>query len=141
MIDLGYGTAKTYIGGPVLEEGAVYRAMDGREVVLRERHLRALAASLVHGNAEAGHRLGVSEKTVKNLLSRLYRQLGVFSKWEAATHLGWTCIPTELLDTPSSEPLGGRPMGAVERLPGSSPPHTCPTCMGIGCGECGGTGR
>jgi hypothetical protein len=96
-VDLGHGTTEAYAGGPSIEPCSVW-SVDGRRVVVPPRRLQALALSLHHGNREAAHRLGVAESTVKNLLVKLNNQLGTFSKWEAATALGWTRIPHELQD-------------------------------------------
>ena len=96
-IDLGHGTTEAYIGGPVLEPCSVW-PVNGRRVAIPARQLLALSLALQHGNREGGIRLGIAETTLKDRLTRLYRKLGVFGKWEAGVALGWVRIPPELLD-------------------------------------------
>lgn len=130
MIDLGYGTTWTYLGHRQPEDAVIVKRYDDELVPVAERQLRALALSLEHGNREAGYRMGVAEKTIKNMLSSLYKRLGVFGKWEAAVQLGWAKAPPELLDaspeaTGTVDPVrasGGRSVAGLGRGPSLSPP-------------------
>ncbi len=113
--DLGHGTGEMYIGGPAMGSCSYWVRADGRRVALSPRQLQALSLSLQHGADEAAFRMGITTKTIRNLLTRLYRKLGVFGRFEAAVTLGWVHIPPELLDAPlearelvESPPIGGR---------------------------------
>jgi hypothetical protein len=107
-VDLGMGTTESYIGGPILATCSVW-SVDGRRVAIPVTQLLALSLALQHGTTEAAFRIGIAETTLKDRLTRLYRKLGAFNKWEAATALGWVRIPPELLDaSPEANADGGR---------------------------------
>jgi DNA-binding CsgD family transcriptional regulator len=64
-------------------------------------------AALGYGNKTVAHIRGISENTVKNMLSRVYFKLGVHGLVEAMHRLGWIIIPDEesLKTRPSTLPL------------------------------------
>lgn len=106
-IDLGYGTTVTWNVVPV--PAAIWIDPDGTRAIIPQRWLQALALSLIHGQAEAAHRMHVQPSTLKNMLTRLYKRLGTYGRWEAAHTLGWLSIPADLLDDP---PMGPDPSGS-----------------------------
>lgn len=57
------------------------------------RELEVLACVLRSCNKQAAFELGLSEQTVKNHLSTLYRKLNVHSNTGAALELGWFMVP------------------------------------------------
>lgn len=60
------------------------------EVKLSRRQYEALMAVATRGNRrQAARSMGISEQTLKNLLSQAYRRLGVGSGLAAFRALGW----------------------------------------------------
>lgn len=93
---------------------------EGQEVWLSSRQLQCLIAALELGTEEAAYVLGITPKTLKSHLTKLFRKLVVYNKWEAASALGWVQYPRELMDAPLgayATPAGGpwQDQGAVAR--------------------------
>ena len=70
------------------------------------RERQHLAATLLHGTKGAAALLGVSEKTVKNMLTTLYCRIGAYGRVDAANRLGWLNIPDDLGIPSPDESLG-----------------------------------
>ena len=140
-VDLGHGTTRMWTADGEGTPCTLW-PVDGRVIPIATRKLLMLSLALQHGADEAAYRLGVGPGTVKNNLTALYRRLGVFGRDEAALALGWLRIPPALLDTPDAraDHLGGRLVSGQEEGAGA-PSSNCPTCIGLGCGECCNTGR
>jgi DNA-binding XRE family transcriptional regulator len=69
---------------------------------LTDHELRVLATTFTFSAKEAAWRLGISENTVKNILSdAVYPKLGVCSMRAAAAALGWVTIPSGYVAEPN----------------------------------------
>lgn len=102
-IDLGYGTEDRRYRFDVSGQPcpmSKWVTPDGREVWLTTRQLQCLYVSLEMGTDEAAYLLGLTPKTVKSHMTKLFRKLGVSTRWEAACDLGWVTVPQALLDAP-----------------------------------------
>jgi DNA-binding CsgD family transcriptional regulator len=69
---------------------------DGEEAWLSTRALQCLALALSVGADEGAYRLGISTSTFKKHLTKTFQKLGVTTKWEAASELGWIRLPPSL---------------------------------------------
>jgi DNA-binding CsgD family transcriptional regulator len=63
---------------------------------ITERQLAILADYLAHGNQpESAACLGITVRTLKNLLTPMYRSLGVDNALGAAAAVGWLWVPPD----------------------------------------------
>lgn len=118
---------------PKLDLDALHVRADGRRQVLHHRWLLMLSMLLQHGRKGAAYRLGVTDKTLRNEMTRFYGRLGARDMFEAACALGWFRIPADLLDAPpmgpdSSGSQGGRSVAGPDS--GAAAGTAAPTTTG-----------
>jgi DNA-binding CsgD family transcriptional regulator len=99
-VDLGYGTEHFLFNWDDAESKPYPMARwvtgDGDEAWLSTRALQCLALALSVGADEGAYRLGISTSTFKKHLTKTFQKLGVTTKWEAASELGWIRLPPSL---------------------------------------------
>lgn len=91
---------------------------EGKEAWLSTRALQCLALALSVGAEEGSYRLGISTSTFKKHLTKTFQKLGVMTKWEAASELGWIHIPASLqASLEDIESLSGRSTAGPDAPP------------------------
>lgn len=73
------------------------------------KQLQALALSAQLGAKEAAFHLGITEQSVKHRTTALYKKLGVDTRWEALSLLGWIDLPESLVVKWEPDPAAEQP--------------------------------
>jgi DNA-binding CsgD family transcriptional regulator len=66
-------------------------------IKVTRRQQQCLAFSLLYGNEKGSKMLGITPQTMKNNVGTVYRRLGVNSRSQAASRLGWLKVPDHLM--------------------------------------------